>query len=178
MDTKRGTPFEQSWRGPSRRSPCIIPDGNANSKDNSRPRRVKKRELERRCTDRKKRVFAPLDKTRISAYTVEYKRSAVKGRTRLFWHRREGGRTIACAARPPVPMEWSGGRPGAPPRRAAAFPALRDESGAGISRAIWVVPRNLRPIIGTEVFLWKRKGRTNHAVDWSERIKGKISLFF
>ena len=27
MDTKRGTPFEQSWRGPSRRSPCIIPDG-------------------------------------------------------------------------------------------------------------------------------------------------------
>ena len=120
MDTKRGTPFEQSWRGPSRRSPCIIPDGNANSKDNSRPRRVKKRELERRCTDRKKRVFAPLDKTRISAYTVEYKRSAVKGRTRLFRHRREGGCTIACAARPPVPMEWSGGRPGAPPRRAAA----------------------------------------------------------
>lgn len=55
---------------------------------------------------------------------------------------------------------------------------VKEMKAASVTGAIWVVPRNLRPIIGMEVFLWKRKGRTNHAVDWSERIKGKISLFF
>lgn len=156
MDTKRGTPFEQSWRGPSRRSPCIIPDGNANSKDNAARARVKKRELERRCTDRKKRVFAPLDKTRISAYTVEYKRSAVKGKNPAVPAPQRGGPHDSVRCKAACAHGMSGGRPGAPPRRAAAFPALRDESGAGISRAIWVVPRNLRPRIGRGYFLcWK-----------------------